>query len=99
MSKNPFLDLGVPPEEAVALHIRSQLVTRLELHIRSRSRQSARSFLIKLMIRAGLSVGISGGRKSSEPLRIWTSFRRSSVGRGVTDVSRSEVRETGRASI
>jgi len=56
MSKNPFLDLGFPPEEAATLHIRSQLAATLELHIsvkvdpvlrrvnsRSRSRQSARS--------------------------------------------------------
>src|SRR4051812_9759631 len=33
MSKNPFLDLGLPPEEAAALHIRSQLAATLELRI------------------------------------------------------------------
>ena len=33
MSKNPFLDLGFPPEEAAALHIRSQLAATLELHL------------------------------------------------------------------
>jgi predicted XRE-type DNA-binding protein len=33
MSRNPFLDLGFPPEEAAALHIRSQLAAVLEHHI------------------------------------------------------------------
>ena len=33
MSRNPFLDLGFPPEEATALHIRSQLAAALEHHI------------------------------------------------------------------
>lgn len=33
MSRNPFLDLGFPPEDAAALHIRSQLVATLEHHI------------------------------------------------------------------
>ena len=33
MRKNPFLDLGFPPEEAAALHIRSQLAATFELHI------------------------------------------------------------------
>lgn len=33
MSCNPFLDLGFPPEEAAALHIRSQLAAALEYHI------------------------------------------------------------------
>jgi predicted XRE-type DNA-binding protein len=33
MSRNPFLDLGFPPEEAAALHIRSQLAAALEYHI------------------------------------------------------------------
>ena len=33
MSRNPFLDLGFPPEEAAALHIRSQLAAALEHHI------------------------------------------------------------------
>lgn len=33
MSKNPFLDLGFPREEAIAMHIRSQLATLLEQHI------------------------------------------------------------------
>lgn len=33
MSRNPFLDVGFPPEEAVALHIRSQLAATLEYHI------------------------------------------------------------------
>jgi predicted XRE-type DNA-binding protein len=33
MSRNPFLDLGFPPEEAAALHIRSQLAATLEYHI------------------------------------------------------------------
>lgn len=33
MSRNPFLDLGFPPEEAAALHIRSQLAATLEHYI------------------------------------------------------------------
>lgn len=33
MSRNPFLDLGFPPEEAIALHIRAQLAATLEHHI------------------------------------------------------------------
>ena len=33
MSRNPFLDLGFPPEEAMAMHIRSQLAVLLEQHI------------------------------------------------------------------
>jgi predicted XRE-type DNA-binding protein len=33
MSHNPFLDLGFPREEAVPLHIRSQLAATLERHI------------------------------------------------------------------
>jgi predicted XRE-type DNA-binding protein len=33
MSRNPFLDLGFSPEEAAALHIRSQLAATLEYHI------------------------------------------------------------------
>jgi predicted XRE-type DNA-binding protein len=33
MSRNPFLDLGFPPEEAAALQIRSQLAATLEYHI------------------------------------------------------------------
>ena len=33
MSRNPFLDLGVLPEEATSLHIRSQLAAVLERHI------------------------------------------------------------------
>jgi predicted XRE-type DNA-binding protein len=90
VSKNPFLDLGFPPEEAVALHIRSQLAAMLELHIQRKgwTRVAAArelkapeptiskfvngnieklsiEFLIKLMVRAGLPVEISSGRKSS----------------------------------
>lgn len=33
MSPNPFLDLGLRPEEAAALHIRGQLAAALEYHI------------------------------------------------------------------
>ena len=33
MSRNPFLDLGFSPEEATAMHIRSQLAALLEQHI------------------------------------------------------------------
>ena len=90
MSKNPFLDLGFPPEEATALHIRSQLAATLELHIQRKGwtqiaaacelkvpqptiskivngniEKLSIEFLIKLMVRAGLPVGISSGRKSS----------------------------------
>ena len=90
MSRNPFLDLGFPPEEAVALHIRSQLAAALEHYIERKGlsqTEAARSlkvpqptiskivngnveklsieFLIKLMVRAGLPVGIAGGRAAS----------------------------------
>jgi predicted XRE-type DNA-binding protein len=90
MSRNPFLDLGFPPEEATALHIRSQLAAALEHHIERKGwnqTEAARAlkvpqptiskivngnieklsieFLIKLMVRAGLPVGISGGRPAS----------------------------------
>ena len=90
MSRNPFLDLGFPPEEAAALHIRSQLAAALEYHIERKGwsqTEAARSlkvpqptvskivngnieklsieFLIKLMVRAGLPVSISGGRSAS----------------------------------
>jgi predicted XRE-type DNA-binding protein len=89
MSRNPFLDLGFPPEEAAALHIRSQLAAALEYHIERKGwsqTEAARSlkvpqptvskivngnieklsieFLIKLMVRAGLPVSISGGRSA-----------------------------------
>jgi predicted XRE-type DNA-binding protein len=33
MRRNPFLDLGFPREEAIALHIRSQLAATLEQHM------------------------------------------------------------------
>jgi predicted XRE-type DNA-binding protein len=33
MSRNPFLDLGFPREEAIALHIRSQLAATLERYL------------------------------------------------------------------
>ena len=36
MSRNPFLDLGFPREEAIALHMRSQLAATLEQHIEHR---------------------------------------------------------------
>jgi predicted XRE-type DNA-binding protein len=36
MSRNPFLDLGFPREEAIALHIRSQLAATLERHIKQK---------------------------------------------------------------
>lgn len=87
MSRNPFLDLGFPPEEATAMHIRSQLAAQLEQHIERKGwsqTEAARAlkvpqptiskivngnidklsieFLIKLMVRAGLSVEIAGGR-------------------------------------
>ena len=90
MSRNPFLDLGFPPEEAAALHIRSQLAAALEHHIDRKGwsqTEAARAlrvpqptiskivngnieklsieFLIKLMVRADLPVGISGGRAVS----------------------------------
>jgi predicted XRE-type DNA-binding protein len=90
MSRNPFLDLGFPPEKAAALHIRSQLAAALEYHIERKGwsqTEAARAlkvpqptvskivngnieklsieFLIKLMVRAGLSVSISGGRSAS----------------------------------
>jgi predicted XRE-type DNA-binding protein len=90
MSHNPFLDLGFPPEEAAALHIRSQLAATLEYHIERKGwsqTEAARAlkvpqptvskivngnieklsieFLIKLMVRAGLPVSISGGRSAS----------------------------------
>jgi predicted XRE-type DNA-binding protein len=90
MSCNPFLDLGLPPEEAAALHIRSQLAAALEYHIERKGwsqTEAARAlkvprptvskivngnieklsieFLIKLMVRAGLPVSISGGRSAS----------------------------------
>ena|SRR5579862_8881819 len=89
MSKNPFLDLGFPPEEAAALHIRAQLAATLEHHIERKGwtqTAAARAlkvpqptiskivngnieklsieFLIKLLVRAGLPVGIAGGRIS-----------------------------------
>jgi predicted XRE-type DNA-binding protein len=89
MSRNPFLDLGFPREEAIALHIRSQLVARLEQHIERKGWSQAAAaralkvpqptiskivngnidrlsieFLIKLMVRAGLPVGITGARAS-----------------------------------
>jgi len=87
MSRNPFLDLGFPREEAVALHIRSQLAAALEQHIERKrwsQTEAARAlkvpqptvskiangnidklsieFLIKLMVRAGLPVNVTGGR-------------------------------------
>src|SRR5882672_351293 len=90
MSRNPFLDLGFPREEAIALHIRSQLAAALEHYIERKGwsqTEAARAlkvpqptiskvvngnveklsieFLIKLMVRAGLPVEISSGRKSS----------------------------------
>ena len=34
MSRNPFLDLGFPPDEAAALHIQAQLAVALEHHIK-----------------------------------------------------------------
>jgi len=94
MSRNPFLDLGFPPEEATALHIRSQLAAALEHHIDRKGWsqiEAARAlkvpqptiskivngnieklsieFLIKLMVRADLPVGISGGRGVSRRRR------------------------------
>lgn len=88
MSRNPFLDLGFPPEEAMALHIRSQLAVLLEQYIERKGwsqTAAARAlkvpqptiskivngnieklsieFLIKLMVRAGLPVGLAAGRR------------------------------------
>jgi predicted XRE-type DNA-binding protein len=85
MNRNAFFDLGFPPEEAAALHIRSQLAAALEHHIERKGwshAEAARSlklpqptigkivngtveklsieFLVKLMVRAGLPVGICG---------------------------------------
>jgi predicted XRE-type DNA-binding protein len=90
MSRNTFLDLGFAPEEAAALHIRSQLAAALEHHSDRKGwsqTEAARAlrvpqptiskivngnidklsieFLIKLMVRADLPVGISGGRAVS----------------------------------
>jgi len=90
MSRNPFLDLGFPPEEAAALHVRSQLAAALEYHIERKGWsqiEAARGlkipqptvskivngkidklsidFLVKLMVRAGLPVSITGGRAAS----------------------------------
>src|SRR5581483_1097531 len=90
MSRNPFLDLAFPAEEATALHIRSQLAAALEHHIDRKGwsqSEAARElrvpqptiskivngkieklsieFLIKLMVRANLPVGISAGRSVS----------------------------------
>ena len=87
MSRNPFLDVAFPPDQATTLHIRSQLAAALEYHIERKGwgrTKAARTlkvpeptvskivngnfdklsieFLIKLMVRAGLSVSISGGR-------------------------------------
>jgi predicted XRE-type DNA-binding protein len=42
MSRNPFLDLGFPPEEATALHIRSQLAAALEHHIERKGLETER---------------------------------------------------------
>ena len=89
MSRNPFLDVAFPPDQATALHIRSQLAAALECHIAHKgwSRTEAAhalkvaqptvskivngnieklsiEFLIKLMVRAGLPVSISGGRSA-----------------------------------
>ncbi|MGH6678568.1 MAG: helix-turn-helix domain-containing protein [Bradyrhizobium sp.] len=90
MSRNPFLDLGFPREEAIALHIRSQLAAALERHVERKGWTQAAAaralkvpqptiskivngnidklsieFLIKLMVRAGLPVELSGGRASA----------------------------------
>ena len=87
MSRNPFLDLGFSPEEATALHIRSQLAATLEQYLGQKGWSQARAaralkipqptvskivngnieklsieFLVKLMVRVGLPVSISGGR-------------------------------------
>ena len=99
MSRNPFLDLGFSREEAIALHIRSELAARLEQHIERKGwsqRAAARAlripqptiskivngdidrlsieFSIKLIVRAGLPVGISAERGSSgrSTSRRWT---------------------------
>ena len=99
MSRNPFLDLGFPREEATALHIRSELAARLEQHIERKGWSQtavARAFMIpqptiskivngdidrlsiefsiKLIVRAGLPVGISAERGSSgrSTSRRWT---------------------------
>jgi len=91
LSRNPFLDLGFPPEEATALHIRSQLAAAIESYIERKGwsqTEAARAlkvpqptiskvmngnidklsieFLIKLMVRAGLPVSISGGRTKAD---------------------------------
>jgi predicted XRE-type DNA-binding protein len=90
MSRNPFLDLGFPPEEAAALHIRSQLAAALEHHIERKGWSQTEAanalkvpqptiskvvngkmdklsidFLVKLMVRAGLPISITGGRAVS----------------------------------
>ena len=99
MSRNPFLDLGFPREEAIALHIRSELAARLEQQIERKGwsqTAAARAlripqptiskivngnidrlsieFSIKLIVRAGLPVGISAERGSSgrSTSRRWT---------------------------
>jgi len=99
MSRNPFLDLGFSREEAIALHIRSELAARLEQHIERKGwsqTATARAlripqptiskivngnidrlsieFSIKLILRAGLPVGISAERGSSgrSTSRRWT---------------------------
>ena len=99
MSRNPFLDLGFSREEAIALHIRSELAARLEQHIERKGwsqTAAARAlripqptisqivngnidrlsieFSIKLIVRAGLPVGISAERGSSgrSTSRRWT---------------------------
>ena len=89
MSRNPFLDLGFSREEAIALHIRSQLAAMLEHYIGRKGWSQAQAahalkvpqptvskivngnidklsmeFLVKLMVRAGLPVHVSGGRAS-----------------------------------
>jgi predicted XRE-type DNA-binding protein len=89
MSRNPFLDVAFPPDQAVALHIRSQLAGALEYHIERKGwsqTEAARALrvlqptvskivngkieklsielLIKLMVRAGLPVSITGGRST-----------------------------------
>jgi predicted XRE-type DNA-binding protein len=68
MSKNPFLDLGFPPEEAAALHIRckswTQVAAARELKVPQPTiskivnvniEKLSIEFLIKLMVRAGLA--------------------------------------------
>ena len=90
MSRNSFLDLGFPREEAIALHVRSQLAAMLEQYIGGKGWsqiEAARAlkvpqptvskivngnidklsmdFLVKLMVRAGLPVHVSGGRAGS----------------------------------